>query len=99
MTIKNIVVPQQKCDAHDFMQRHTWVLFVLADMSRYFEESGLPQVAATLEESILAVERGILSQSTVPAPLQGATDQEAETPSEDARIIDFPSATKKSAET
>ncbi len=46
------------------MRDHVWVLFVLADISKHFEERNLPEVAAVIEETIFTVESGILSPSS-----------------------------------
>jgi len=62
LTLENIISPNFKRDSNECMRDHVWVLFVLADISKYFEERNLPQVAAVLEETIFSVESEILSQ-------------------------------------
>ncbi len=42
------------------MRDHVWVLFVLADISKYFQEANLPKVAAVLEKTLFSVEAEIL---------------------------------------
>ncbi|WP_146348500.1 hypothetical protein [Falsiphaeobacter marinintestinus] len=57
------------------VQDHVWVLFMLAEISKYFEEENLNQAAAVIEGAIFNIEDAILApppnseSSATPAPV------------------------------
>lgn len=72
MSGENIIAPNFDPKPRDRMKDHVWVMFALADISTYFEERNLPQVAAVLQETIRGVEAEILSSPSSPIIKEGA---------------------------